>query len=144
VLALWAPATLFSEILPVRQVILAALVRSSKLGILVALAYFAHHERVRFAGPTREVVVAILALAAFLALKMNARLWVVAVLGAAHFLPASVAPRRGPRAALAVNATIAVLAAALIAAVGLKVKERMADGLAWSGGVSPAWKDVQL
>lgn len=144
VLALWVPATVFSEVVPVRRVILAALFRSSKLAVLVALLYFAHHEGMRFSGRPRDVAVGILALAAFLALRVNAQLWVVFLLGAAHFVPT---PRAGDQrtcSAGRAKAAMAVLLGALMLAAGLRVKDRLSDSLAWWGGAPPAWEDIQL
>ncbi len=144
VLALWVPATVFSEVVPVRQVILAGLFRSTKLAFLLGLVYFAHHERTRFAGPAREVAVGVLALAAFLALRLDARLIVVFALGAAHFLPVSDVGGRRLLSKAPVLAALGVLVLAFVGAVGLQCSDRARGGLPWWGGVSPAWRDVQV
>jgi len=143
-IALWLPATLFSEVWPVRLIIMAQLFRASKLAVLVALLYYAHHQRMRFAGHPREVAAGVLAVAAFLALRLEARLIVVLALGAAHFLPTLRVPDGRARSKLPVMAALGLLVVVLAGAARLECVRRVGDGLPWWGGLSPAWQDVQL
>jgi len=141
-LVLWAPALIFSEVVPVRGMMLAQLGRGTKFAFLIGLLYFSDHQVRRLRGSAVEVA------AAMGSLLIPPLLWVslkVPLLIAPLHLLVGAGPRRakqGRRLAAALVAFAIPLAALCWRAVD-RAQLRVAEGRAWWGGAEAQWLDVQ-